>query len=588
MAVTPKKRAVPLEQVHFRNTAPSPSKRSRSSKTESSMDVAADAPSTGTGENLAMSISGFTVRDQHPLPKQEAPGATTLLMGKDQQHGKKVIAKTNRSVTETTTRIDKYPRISEAERMAREKQRAVEMAAYRNKYRKAFPTFIFYLDDFNDAEKEELAARVEALGGHVEPFFSKSCTHLVSGRSSFSKREAAGKGSSRAGDTALRAKENMNLPVAARNSLPLNQVPIHSDRNPFDENARQQSNDVLTKAARLNIRIWVKQKFLTILDTLEDKVQLYQPPEVRHDLSHMLHQEKLHGTLERDLLAQRQDHYYFSKGCYYLLVEDATGEHRPIAIEEHKKTGPHHDPSWPVLYNDGEGRCPFTRCEAFRRRQQGPSQNAHQTLRRSVSLSQLRKPLFPPPADLNPLTTEMQRDYPLASGNSVAITSNWGSTTSALNEHAGAGGQAAMDPRVAQLSRRTMTMTPSGHKLGAMYPKERLGPVRQLLAMRAANKGANPLAGMRRSVSTNDAVQREREDKKPGYCENCRVKYDDFDEHIASRKHRKFAVNELHFVEIDSLISRVEREVVEKEDYDDHPFENPEWSDDHHSEEWSD
>ncbi|GMM46670.1 protein serine/threonine kinase activating protein [Pichia kluyveri] len=42
---------------------------------------------------------------------------------------------------------------------------------------------------------------------------------------------------------------------------------------------------------------------------------------------------------------------------------------------------------------------------------------------------------------------------------------------------------------------------------------------------------------------------------KPGYCENCRVKYPDFTDHVASEKHRSFAQNDANFSMIDDLIN---------------------------------
>ncbi|TID14995.1 hypothetical protein CANINC_004666 [Pichia inconspicua] len=41
---------------------------------------------------------------------------------------------------------------------------------------------------------------------------------------------------------------------------------------------------------------------------------------------------------------------------------------------------------------------------------------------------------------------------------------------------------------------------------------------------------------------------------KPGYCENCRVKYSDFSDHVETEKHRSFAENDLNFKQIDNLI----------------------------------
>ncbi|WPG98601.1 Hypothetical protein R9X50_00139400 [Acrodontium crateriforme] len=46
---------------------------------------------------------------------------------------------------------------------------------------------------------------------------------------------------------------------------------------------------------------------------------------------------------------------------------------------------------------------------------------------------------------------------------------------------------------------------------------------------------------------------------KPGYCENCRDKYEDFEEHILSRKHRKFAVTQDNWKELDALLCQLKR-----------------------------
>lgn len=46
---------------------------------------------------------------------------------------------------------------------------------------------------------------------------------------------------------------------------------------------------------------------------------------------------------------------------------------------------------------------------------------------------------------------------------------------------------------------------------------------------------------------------------KPGYCENCAEKYPDFDEHIESENHRKFAENDENWVALDDLLARLGR-----------------------------
>ncbi|KAK5136744.1 hypothetical protein LTR08_002040 [Meristemomyces frigidus] len=48
-------------------------------------------------------------------------------------------------------------------------------------------------------------------------------------------------------------------------------------------------------------------------------------------------------------------------------------------------------------------------------------------------------------------------------------------------------------------------------------------------------------------------------DPKPGYCENCRDKFEDFGEHCQSRKHRKFALTQENWKELDELLVLLKR-----------------------------
>jgi regulatory subunit for Cdc7p protein kinase len=66
------------------------------------------------------------------------------------------------------------------------------------------------------------------------------------------------------------------------------------------------------------------------------------------------------------------------------------------------------------------------------------------------------------------------------------------------------------------------------------------------------------------------AVQKrklEKRDPKPGYCENCQDKFEDFDEHVFSRKHRKFAEKVENWRELDALLNQLSRPLRDKDDY---------------------
>ncbi|KAJ5991115.1 hypothetical protein N7522_011322 [Penicillium canescens] len=59
-----------------------------------------------------------------------------------------------------------------------------------------------------------------------------------------------------------------------------------------------------------------------------------------------------------------------------------------------------------------------------------------------------------------------------------------------------------------------------------------------------------------------------RRDPKPGYCENCRDKFDDFEEHTLTRKHRRFAANSTNWAELDALLFEIQRPLKDKYEYD--------------------
>lgn len=61
----------------------------------------------------------------------------------------------------------------------------------------------------------------------------------------------------------------------------------------------------------------------------------------------------------------------------------------------------------------------------------------------------------------------------------------------------------------------------------------------------------------KREIRAAERKKKAKHQSKPGYCENCRVKYADFEEHIMSDKHRQFAINESNFRKIDDLIDTV-------------------------------
>ncbi|KAI9803582.1 MAG: hypothetical protein M1825_001925 [Sarcosagium campestre] len=86
---------------------------------------------------------------------------------------------------------------------------------------------------------------------------------------------------------------------------------------------------------------------------------------------------------------------------------------------------------------------------------------------------------------------------------------------------------------------------------------EKLGYVDEDFTLSEEEENARRVAAADRAkLAPKPPVKR---DPKPGYCENCREKFDDFDEHTISRRHRKFAVSTKNWSELDDLLMQLVR-----------------------------
>ncbi|CAL3962574.1 unnamed protein product [Diplocarpon coronariae] len=95
-----------------------------------------------------------------------------------------------------------------------------------------------------------------------------------------------------------------------------------------------------------------------------------------------------------------------------------------------------------------------------------------------------------------------------------------------------------------------------------MRSRDKLGLIEEDIDPPEAEDHARKVEATRKTA----AVQQrklEKRDPKPGYCENCQDKFEDFDEHILSRKHRKFAEKLENWQELDSLLGQLIRPLRE-------------------------
>ena len=348
--------------------------------------------------------------------------------------------------------------------------------------------------------------------------------------------------------------------------------------------------DPIKRAQEYDIKVWGIEKLSSVLDRCQGPpassvanptlapVRSTSVTTKERQLSRLLESERLHGTTERDPTQRRHDYVYFSKGSYYVLVEDMRQELATIAALEYpiqrtrdgKERG-----SWPILYCHPRARGPFLeynereerrrekvdqadkdreeelakrkaqlREQERRRRAKLHAQvqaQQHRDLRRVMSMQNLRRHISIGDED----TVEVDAGSPdcevgesaaasgylasgayvAASGNSVSITSATGTTSTA-----GATFRALRLPPLLRdkIEHQVVTSRRLPNSSRRTGKENLMGPP---LAI-----PDRPQRTLRKSKSTTTMRLAKRDEgMKPGYCECCRVKFDDF-KHVCISK----------------------------------------------------
>ncbi|PIB02409.1 Hsk1-interacting molecule 1 [Cercospora beticola] len=339
------------------------------------------------------------------------------------------------------------------------------------------------------------------------------------------------------------------------------------------------------------------------------------------DLEQLLRHEKVKGPADRDMTVAAQDTITL-RGCY-LYVHDMDEKTKPVMVRDYSKPQSKEQGKWPQFRLSAPGRCPFVEDLAHARKvaqQDRDAQEARDDLQRKTranvslpgfpqqgggretalrrsprklaqsNMGAMTQPLPPPyqgaprqqpPTDgfapffnstqLNARgLPRMVRGEPVASGvqpsnvtsaiRSQAISSAAISSTTGLHRRVGDSREMSM------LKRKVLgsNSIPTSHAndVRAAINEDAVRPPR------AAKRKAQETLGVVYETEHNGAeagahtAKRKKvveKEAKPGYCENCRDKFDDFDDHIASRKHRKFALTAENWQELDELLALLKR-----------------------------
>ncbi|KAG7135761.1 Hsk1-interacting molecule 1 like protein [Verticillium longisporum] len=335
------------------------------------------------------------------------------------------------------------------------------------------------------------------------------------------------------------------------------------------------------------------------------------------NLSQLLQRERLNGPSDRDPTVASRELIQF-RGPY-IYVYDMDEKQKPIMVREYPRASKY-EGEWPQFRTVTDGRCPFVE-EVDPVDRAARKSRAEEKERAARRVIEARPSLQPPeaqapkavigkrtlaemqsgqeqvratsvnPADVfkAPKTIESKpSDFGFVSrapagrflaGEPVASGVQPSNVTSAIRSQmissaTGTGAaKAGTSKEIHGLQRKVLqrgtsySQDPSSRRpdLSVDVASSRSGSTVRATSRRLelieedANKGE--MRQTRASTKAQSApAQKSKRDLKPGYCENCQDKFKDFDEHILSRKHRKFAENLDNWGELDELLGKLERQ----------------------------
>ncbi|SLM34057.1 Zinc finger, DBF-type [Lasallia pustulata] len=685
-------RRVPLANIHnaanspFRAVAAAASKRSRSQNTTHE-DLGCDEPRPAKKQIIEVAHSAVRTPPRRQIP-QHAEGRVFNKRPANSQitaFEKKLLAAKERQTQQKPARQEKA--LNENLESIRQWQRH---------YRRVFPQFVFYFESVPDDVRLRCSKQVLALGAREEKFFSKEVTHVVTTRAIPPGSDATASSidtnpSPSVSTSSLHTNQSRTInPSLLERSLESIQTRhqtfaakskfafdastgrrlhvngINNYNNNQDVESRRQpagNADILHRAKEMGMKIWQLEKLQRMMTTMFDTDMDLQPPHGHNtrsntvndvgagrlsrdvDLSHMLRNEQLHGSLDRDTAVASRELILF-KGPY-IYIRDVDEKTKPVMVKEYAKVSHRGDGTWPQFRAASTGKCPFIQDLAQNRREfekekarergmlaRARLENGAAPRTRAITAlsglestkmqpplpSKRKRPLEEAENGANQMTRGVDRTPGLGSDPCTAIAAKPRNPENLVRQfppavgprlHGGEPAASGMQPSNITSAIRSQMVSST-----ASAPGARAGTSREVqeLKRKVLEKNTGPtftgiptsrrmtdLAGAARAesnvpaarqakrkaqeklgfihedftpseeeenarkatlVKKANASQKKRvgeKDPKPGYCENCRDKFGDFDDHILSRKHRSFALAQDNWKELDALLSHLGR-----------------------------
>ncbi|CUM62541.1 uncharacterized protein PRCAT00000093001 [Priceomyces carsonii] len=383
-------------------------------------------------------------------------------------------------------------------------------------------------------------------------------------------------------------------------------VTIIISRRPFKASKQYSSNDIFSNAISLKTKVWDYDKvfrFLKNLGVLDQNVATSKgngSTSNDANLYNLLKEEKIFGTTDRDPTAKRDDFHYFTKN--YLYSYDLSQKVRPIAIREWSED------SVPVLSLTLDGKCPFIpdtsenseRKKARRAQKFQATKEYRQLLKKATNeiINDIKEGTPFSGTGINGTSTSTDRDNDDESTVIQQSDANCQNSNFNTKDNNGDDGITKTsdqnDPIIKQkigasnnptnitlrdqvpLLRNSSCVQPLNSKYFDLAASGYNGASNANNFSVDSNLNSNAIQGnglgptisqvpsknlnnlkrriiMKKQQQKSIDSEKER-DLRPGYCENCRVKYDNFEDHISSNRHRNFACDDRNFKDIDILI----------------------------------
>ncbi|KAH7396866.1 Dfp1/Him1, central region-domain-containing protein [Phaeosphaeria sp. MPI-PUGE-AT-0046c] len=491
------------------------------------------------------------------------------------------------------------------------------LVAWVRHYKKLFPQFVFYFDSVSSSHKDKIMSRAHILGSREIAFFSKEATHVITTRpipadidsssSAYAKGtinpnqldsrksafDAALQKQSGRGDAILYKAKELGMKIWSVDKLQ-RMIETMFNKETGEDPASYQARHGTATA---------------------------QPKGRPADLQRLLQNEKMdrdYTLASQELIALRGYYVYVHDMDEatrpvmireYQKVEKEKGKWPQFRASGNGKCPFVDDPHVGRRQQEEEARrqqraaaaaaAPRTRAASAMEEKVALGENDNLARRPSAPATLIKaedeedsKPLDPPKAiptkrastdSAPPMFGSAQANIramprfiagePIASGLQAsnitsAIRSQMISSTAAAPRAGNSKEVNALKRKVLEKNSVPSANTNSGHSsamndVRAMLNQEHVPPVRAAKRKAQETLGLGNDDGESEKQARKAAALRRRKtaekELKPGYCENCREKFNDFDEHIVSRKHRKFAITTENWAELDQLLAQLDR-----------------------------